>query len=244
MSSEFRFNTTEYTLYRDVPGKYRFAFVSDLHDCPNDPVLEAIDRIAPDAVLVGGDFIHNYRIYERGFEFLRRSAERYPTFVSLGNHEQKSGLDVRTAVRQSGAALLDDEYVRFGAINIGGASSGSRIERHHGAPDTTWLRQFSRLRGFKLLLCHHPEYFDRFIKDLDIDLVLSGHAHGGQWRVFGRGIFAPGQGIFPKYTSGMYADRLIVSRGLGNPIAVPRVFNQPEIIALNILPKQSEQTNK
>ena len=238
----FRFVTTEYSLYRDVPEKRRFVFVSDLHDCPNDPVLEAIENAAPDAVLVGGDFVHNSQIYESGIEFLRRVSERFVTFVSLGNHEYKSGLDIRSMMRRTNARLLDDDFVRFGGILIGGASSGSRVDQHHGVPNADWLQKFAGTDGFKLLLCHHPEYYDRFIKPLAIDLTLAGHAHGGQWRIFGRGIFSPGQGVFPKYTSGLYDDRLIVCRGLGNPIIVPRIFNSRQIVLLNLIPT-SKQTN-
>ena len=96
---------------------------------------------------------------------------------------------------------------------------------------------FSNKEGFKLLLCHHPEYYSKYIKDIDVDLTLSGHAHGGQWRILGQGIFAPGQGIFPKYTSGLIDGRLIVSRGLGNTHRIPRINNKPEIINLIITKK-------
>ena len=73
------------------------------------------------------------------------------------------------------------------------------------------------------------------IKPLPIDLTLSGHAHGGQWRFFGRGVFSPGQGLFPKYTSGMYdGGRFIVGRGLGNPIIIPRIFNSPEVLVIRL----------
>ena len=88
--------------------------------------------------------------------------------------------------------------------------------------------------GYKILLSHHPEYYEPYIKELPIDLVLSGHAHGGQCRIFGQGLIAPGQGFFPKYTSGIYDERLIVSRGIGNQFIVPRVNNPREIIVIKI----------
>jgi predicted MPP superfamily phosphohydrolase len=103
------------------------------------------------------------------------------------------------------------------------------------APNLEWLEKFSHLRGPKILLSHHPEYYPKYIKDLGIDLTLSGHAHGGQWRFFNRGVFAPGQGIFPKYTSGLYDGKLIVSRGLGNQTPYPRINNEEEIIVIDIV---------
>jgi hypothetical protein len=78
------------------------------------------------------------------------------------------------------------------------------------------------------------EYYPKYFKDMPLDLIVSGHAHGGQWRFFGRGVYAPGQGILPKYTSGLHDGRFIVCRGLGNPHLVPRINNKPEIIEIDI----------
>ena len=92
-----------------------------------------------------------------------------------------------------------------------------------------------RRSGYKVLLSHHPEYYPEYIKDLDIDLILSGHAHGGQLRFFGRGLFAPGQGLLPKYTSGIHDGRMIVSRGLANNAPpIPRLFNSKELIFIDL----------
>ena len=107
-------------------------------------------------------------------------------------------------------------------------------------PDLRWLERFSAFQGFKLLLCHHPEYYPVYIKPLDIDIILSGHAHGGQWRLFGRGVFAPGQGLFPALTSGVYDNRLVVSRGLANTAGVPRIFNPTELVIVKLIPQSRE----
>ena len=95
----------------------------------------------------------------------------------------------------------------------------------------------------RLLIAHFPEQIDEYLKG-NFDIVLSGHAHGGQWRIPGLidGVYAPGQGLFPKYTSGVYMHgdtAHIVSRGLWKPstlIAVPRVFNRPELVIIDIKP--------
>lgn len=95
-------------------------------------------------------------------------------------------------------------------------------------PDDDWLMPFASVPGYHILLSHHPEY--RRLVPKDIELMLSGHAHGGQWRVFGHGVFAPGQGVWPKLTKGVYDGRLVVSAGLSNTAPVPRFFNPVEVV--------------
>lgn len=110
---------------------------------------------------------------------------------------------------------------------IGGLTSGKVT----GRVETDWLEEFSSSPGFHILLCHHPEYIP--LIPSGIDLILSGHAHGGQWRFFGRGVFAPGQGLLPRYTSGVYREdgkTMIVSRGLANTAPVPRFNNPTEVV--------------
>ena len=233
---------TEYTINAAVENDVRFVFVSDLHDRENAPIIEAIRGSHADAVLVGGDFIHNSIRYERGFEFLRDCADILPTLCSLGNHEMKyGGGDLFPRIHKTGATLLDNSYCNFKGINIGGLSTGYKLLQRQShfertpAPDIDFVRKFSSLDGFKLLLSHHPEYYPKYIKDKNIDLTLSGHAHGGQWRFFGQGVYSPGQGLFPKYTSGMYEGKLIVSRGLSILNPIPRIQNQPEMLIINIV---------
>lgn len=231
---------TKYNIKVDRVKSKRFAFISDLHDFPNEPIVDIVKKIDPDAILVPGDFIHNSKLYERGIEFLRMSATLAPTFFTLGNHEMKFCGDIVSLVKDTGAMLLDDTSVMFYGINIGGLTSGYKKgmeQKRLGktpAPNLKWLKKYSQEDGFKILLSHHPEYYDPYIKDLPIDIILSGHAHGGQVRLFGQGIIAPGQGFFPKYTHGIYDGRLIVSSGVGNQFIVPRINNPGEIIIINI----------
>lgn len=225
-----------------ISTRVRLAFVSDLHDCPNEPILNCLSKIAPHAVLVGGDFIHNNEIYKNGVSFLKSATKLCPVFCAVGNHEKRYKGDLGSLVNSTGAVFLDNSYIEFKDIKIGGLTSGHDGEVVKGLlyssiPNLEWLKSFDQEKGFKILICHHPEYFDEYIKPTKIPITLSGHAHGGQWRFFGHGILAPGQGLFPKYTSGIYHQRLIVSRGLGNPRIVPRINNSPEIICLDINPK-------
>ena len=96
----------------------------------------------------------------------------------------------------------------------------------------------------KVLICHHPEYYPKYLKDMPIDIIVSGHAHGGQWRFFGRGVFAPGQGLFPKYTSGVYDGRLVVSRGLKKTIIPPRIFNPREVVIIDVVNENKNRSKK
>lgn len=217
----------------------RLAFLSDLHDTKNEPILEAIEREKPTAILIGGDLIHNDKRYQRGLDLLKACADRYPTFCAVGNHECWYGKEILSMMEERGGILLDNEAQEFEGILIGGLSSGYPFCHHRTlrltpAPNLAFLKEFSEREGFKLLLSHHPEYFPRYIRELPIDLTLSGHAHGGQWRFFGRGILAPGQGLFPKYTNGLYEQRLLVGRGLGNAHLIPRIGNPPEIIVIEL----------
>ena len=108
---------------------------------------------------------------------------------------------------------------------------GTGIHDGKNEPDAALLDRFRALPPdpVKILLCHHPEYYPAYLADLGMDLIVCGHAHGGQWRLFGRGIYAPGQGLFPRYTSGLHGGVCVISRGLSGCTRIPRIFNPPEI---------------
>ena len=135
-------------------------------------------------------------------------------------------------IKKSGAHLLTDSYVIHDGIAFGGLLTGLIFEGRQ--PKTDWLDEFYKLPMPKVLLCHHPEYYGKYIDNKKIDLIVSGHAHGGQWRIFGRGVFAPGQGLFPKYTKGLYDNRFVISTGLKKG-SIPRFFNPTEVVFVKII---------
>ena len=220
----------------------RLAVVSDFHNGDPDLVASALEGEMPDLVLVPGDFLHEPGKTERGFAMLAVCASRYPTFCSVGNHEVRCDLpDLAERVAGTGAVLLDNAYVQYGELCIGGLSSGftrgMKQRRTHPtpSPDRRFLSEFARAQGCRILLCHHPEYYDPYIREKEIPLILSGHAHGGQWEIQGRGVFAPGQGLFPRYTAGLYDGRLLVSRGLApGKLLLPRIHNPQEILVIDL----------
>ena len=189
--------------------------------------------------------------------FFLACAELAPCFVSLGNHEWLLRPEELALLGQTGATVLDDAFVRRrigGAeLVIGGLSSarcvacrslcaaGLTMEEATAQtpsralttpPRLAWLDGFCAAPGYRILLCHHPEYYPRYLRGRDIDLILSGHAHGGQIRLLGQGLFAPGQGVLPRLTAGVKDGRLVISRGLANFQRVPRLFNPTELVYL------------
>ena len=250
---------SEYSVVnKKIPIKFKFALISDLHGCDPTVAIEHLRKISPDFIVAPGDIFERVdgvkkkynKMNEKGFLLLTEAARIAPTFYSCGNHEiggtrsWAKGLkfnrsdraewseENRERLSKSGVVFLDDGYVVSNGIAFGGLSSG--ILNSDGKPDLEWLDGFCAEDCPKILLCHHPEYYEKYLLSKDIDFVVSGHAHGGQWRFFGRGVFAPGQGIFPKYTSGVYNDRLVVGRGMKKGGIIPRLFNPTEILTVKV----------
>lgn len=240
---------TTYTIHAKIKKALNIVLASDLHDKHADASLSQIDRIRPDFILCPGDMSEDtqseFIAEKNGFLFMRKAAEIAPLYYSLGNHELGMSEDNAELLRQSNIHLLDDSFVTLdGKFHIGGLTSGYvRSIRHTEKyapmkPNTDFIKQFAAQNGFKLLLCHHPEYYPAFLQDTDIDLIVSGHAHGGQWRLFGKGVVAPGQGLFPKYCRGVHDNRLAISCGMANTVIFPRFFNPRELVLLNLIPKE------
>ena len=197
--------------------------------------------------------------------FLEECVRIAPTFLSLGNHEWVLDMEDLQVISSTGVTVLDNSYTIFSRtvysngsaenknIVIGGLTSGKvLVSRKLGSvhevtpeiieknglddPELHWLDDYFKIPGYHLLLNHHPEYWPQ-LHAPPIDLCLSGHAHGGQWRFYNPlkhrmcGVYAPGQGFFPTLTEGMHDGRLVISRGLSNTVKlVPRFFNEIELV--------------
>ena len=226
---------TEYTFRTDkITSPLRFAVAPDIHSSPFEDVLEEFARC--DAVLLPGDLVDRHRRNNGNAErFLRTVPGIVPVLYSVGTHERKFRRreELFRLIRESDAILLDNRSVAFGGIRIGGLSSTK------GTPDTGFLDRFEQEEGYRLLLCHHPEVWRDRVDGRDIDLTLCGHAHGGQIQILGRGLYAPGQGLFPKMTDGLYGEgKMLLSRGMTNGAKprIPRICNPCELIILTIEP--------
>jgi predicted MPP superfamily phosphohydrolase len=198
---------------------------------------------------------------QNGLNFLKECSLIAPCFYTYGNHEiffsHAKGENSKTpdaslekvhhdVVLSYGINLINDSYTAFckktddgveNKVLIGGLVCGRDMDPalNMPLPDLDFLQKYSDTDGFKILLCHYPHYYNKYVKETNIDLMLSGHAHGGQWRIFGRGIYAPHQGLFPKYTSGLHDSRHIISRGAVNNVSpIPRFFNPCEILCIKV----------
>lgn len=166
---------------------------------------------------------------QNAYRFLTEASRIAPVVMSLGNHELYLTDEDKAVLKDANVALLNNSCVEIKNIYFGGIPS----KQITGKIDTEYLTSFSELPGYKVLLCHHPEYYPK-LQSYDINLFLSGHCHGGQIRVMNHGIFSPGQGLLPRYHHGVYDGRLVVSSGCANTASIPRWENETEVVVVRI----------
>ncbi|MBO4351483.1 MAG: metallophosphoesterase [Proteobacteria bacterium] len=246
-----------------VTQPIRIALVTDLHSCDygenQRDLLDVLDAQAPDLVLLGGDIFDDILPDDNTVSFLQGISGRYPSYYVTGNHEYWSGKDgfarKMAALKKWGVIRLSGEMA---SINI----KGSRLNICGIDDPYAWNRKISYLEhaegslnaqlayvaaqprdgAYTILLTHRPELLDTY-SQYGFDLVLAGHAHGGQWRIPGilNGVYAPNQGIIPKLAGGLYEQNgtiMIVSRGLARESTwVPRIYNRPELVIIELMPK-------
>lgn len=235
---------------------YRIAQISDLHNAEfgddNAVLLEMLKDTDPDIILITGDLIDSRNTnIEIGIAFAAQAVQIAPTYYVTGNHEARIPTydKLKTGLETAGAVVLENERItveRSGeSITLIGIDDPSFLTDYltgDAAAVTERVLQslISEADRYTLLLSHRPELFDVYAAE-GIDLVFSGHAHGGQFRLpFIGGIVAPGQGLFPKYDAGLYtegATNMVVSRGIGNSILPFRINNRPEIVVVELAGK-------
>lgn len=238
--------------------RLKIAVLADIHDRPITKAIAEVKAEKPNLIVIPGDLLtghltkdawdteeshfgHEKRPWKtptNAVRLLRELCAIAPTYFSLGNHEHAwNALDIAFA-EELGVHVLKDCYERISAeLLIGGLTSRRRCDEKVSScgPDESWLRDFAAEQGYKILLMHEPQLWPKVVRNHKIDLTISGHAHGGQWRFFGFGVFSPGQGLFPKLTKGFYfQNRLLVSAGLSNTAPIPRLFNPTELVIVTI----------
>ena len=220
---------TDYTWHTGKLRKpVRLLVVADLHNDRYQDILPLIGEA--DLLLMPGDASDAYRRqYQRAIAFLREAVQMVPVFVGVGNHEMRLK-DFHTYAQQvmdTGAAFLFNTYTRYHDLVIGGWYRPWK----YGHEDM--LPAFAAEAGCRVLLSHRPEDYFAYLQETDADLVLSGHTHGGQIRLGDRGLYASGQGLFPKHTKGVEG-RMIISAGASNRVPVPRWNNPCEILRITL----------
>lgn len=233
-----------------VAEPVRIALLTDLHSCDygtgQAELISTVEALQPDMVLLGGDIVDDESRMdaEKAYEAVRALAARWPTYYVTGNHEVWSGEvdDMKARLAECGAVVLGGEIVEL-TVN------GQRLQiagvDDPAVGEELWQSQLDAVSGaieegaFSILLSHRPERVEAY-SCTAFDMVLAGHAHGGQWRVPGliNGLVAPDQGLFPKYAGGQYnldGTAMIVSRGLARESTrLPRIFNPPELVIIDI----------
>lgn len=240
---------------RELPDAfdgYRIAQVSDLHNAEfgdrNQSLLEMLREAEPDMIAITGDLIDSRKTnIAVALAFAEEAVKFAPCYYVSGNHEARVSeyQDLKTGLEAAGVTVLDDAQVKIEvsgeSITVIGVNDPSFHADYLTSDAAVMDRKLSELSsedaGFTILLSHRPELFDTYVAH-DMDLILTGHAHGGQFRLpLIGGLIAPNQGLFPKYDDGLYSEgntNMIVSRGLGNSIIPFRFNNRPEVVLIEL----------
>ena len=233
---------------------FRIAQVSDLHNAEfgdgNAELLKLLSESKPDIIVITGDLIDaNHTDVGIALGFAQESVRIAPTYYVTGNHEAASPQydTLKAGLEEAGVIVLEDEAIsleRNGeTITLLGLGDPDFTVKGDMFGETSAMVS-TKLRNliddesrYTILLSHRPELFETYT-DGGIDLVFSGHAHGGQFRLpFIGGLAAPNQGLFPQYDAGLYTDggtSMVVSRGIGNSIIPFRFNNRPEIVLVEL----------
>ena len=230
---------------------YKILQISDLHSKNfgrhNKKLLDIIDALSPNIIVVTGDIYYSYKDkIKHSLALLKKLAKKYPVYFVTGNHEQrdKNWKMHKLNLKTYGVNIIDEKTVRLkfnsAQIQLAGLKDPSFYHYQHRYKifpkkiKTLYVKLDKNL--FNVLLSHRPDKMEHYAQS-GFDLVLSGHAHGGQIRLFNKGLIAPSEGFFPKFTSGLYKQNqtsMIVSRGLGRTIFFTRLFNKPELILVKL----------
>jgi len=259
LACDRRLCVKEYTLEASgITSPVRIALITDLHNSKYGKnqcqLLDAIHKQSPDLILLGGDLFDDSDAHPHTEQFLSGIAGKYPCYYVTGNHEHRHGPDsfaIRMGILEKyNIPVLSGSFetisVNGQTVSICGVDDPMAIMSNSGEPLVPFEEQLRAVSaaaetdGCTVLLSHRPEYFETYC-GYDFDLVLCGHAHGGQWRIplLLNGLYAPQQGLFPKYAGGLYRENgtaMIVSRGLCRGKSfIPRIFNRPEVVIIDLV---------
>ena len=252
---------------RGISSPIRIALIADLHCCRyGEKLIRVIDAQAPDLILMAGDIFDNRMAMANAEQLFAGISGRYPCYYVTGNHEYGSGAayfrSAMSVLAKYGVTVLsntcetreingneihlcgvDDPYSYM--LEFDWKQDPQGYEQARQNKHRLFCQRLDDLKSrtqddhFTILLSHRPERFENYVSR-GFDLVLCGHAHGGQWRIPGilNGLYAPHQGLFPRYAGGKYekdGTTMIVSRGLATTTTpIPRFFNPPELVVIAV----------
>ena len=235
---------------------YRIAHVSDLHNTEmgkdNEKLLDMLQEADPDIIAITGDIIDSRNTdIDVALQFTKDAMEIAPCYYVTGNHEARVSEydELKEGMIELGVVVLEDGRIELEqsgeTITLLGVKDPSfQTDYLFGDSETVMQNKLQEIVNeedtYTILLSHRPELFEVYTES-KVDLVLSGHAHGGQFRLpFVGGLVAPNQGLFPKYDAGLYTEEntnMIVSKGIGNSILPFRFNNRPEVILIELQSK-------
>ena len=240
-----------------ISEPFRIVLVSDLHEHQfgrdNEKLAVKIREQSPDLIIIDGDMINgDSENADTAVELVRALKEAAPVYYSFGNHEysymEAGHEDLTEELEAAGAVVLNYQsididvkgnQIRLGGLYEYGFETGMQSEEENERA-IPYLEEYADTDRYLIMCAHRPESFYPWdmADQWGIDLVLSGHAHGGQFRLpFIGGVVAPDQGFFPKYDAGKYTENdtsMIVSKGLGNSIIPIRFNNDPELVIVEL----------
>lgn len=232
-------------------NNYKIAHISDFHNAEfgekNSKIIDILKNQNPDIIAVTGDLVDsNHTNIDIAVSFMKQAVKIAPCFYVTGNHEAWTEQydELESKLIECGVNVLHDTYfyleknsTKIKLVGIDDPSFTKGYELTEESIIETKLKEFDLEDSYTILLSHRPEYFKTYVNS-NIDLVLTGHAHGGQFRLpFIGGLVAPNQGLFPKYDSGLFTENntnMVVSRGIGNSIIPVRINNRPEVIIIKL----------
>lgn len=233
---------------------FRIAHISDLHNDEigkeNKRLLKMLENAEPDIIVMTGDIIDSYHTdVEVSLQFMENAVEIALCYYVTGNHESRFSKEVywdfEEKMKSYGVNVLHDESVliekegeSISLVGVDDSAFASKYSENRNSTSADIIEELCSNDGFQILLSHRPELFQTYV-DAEIDLVFSGHAHGGQFCLpFIGGLVAPNQGFFPEYDAGLFVEgntNMVVSRGIGNSLFPVRFNNRPEVVVVELL---------
>ena len=220
---------------------FRILQLSDIHNTQlgdeNEKLLATTKEAKPDMIVITGDMIdsRNTKV-DVALQLAQELVKIAPCYFVPGNHEARVGQysTLKAGLVDLGVTVLENETTE---ITIAGAAITLAGVTDPDFGTALTLEELTGGDGYTILLSHRPELFETYVVS-GVDLVFSGHAHGGQFRLpLIGGIYAPGQGLFPKYDAGIFEEsgtQMIVSRGIGNSVIPLRFNNRPEVVLITL----------
>lgn len=232
---------------------FKILHISDLHNKDfHGKLTTKVKEINPDIIVITGDLIDRRKTkINIAADFIKEIVKAAPTYYVSGNHEQLSQhyKELKSILYNLDVEIMDNSYITFineeyeiGLFGVADPAINKDVKPYMIDKNANYMRNsikklINNNVEFNVLLSHRPELFDVY-QEMGIDLIFSGHAHGGQIRIpFLGGLLSPNQGFFPKYSEGMHTEgttSMVVSRGLGNSLFPFRVFNRPELVVVTL----------